>query len=173
MNNILGNEGFINKTGKFGASSILVDCRNEYFLQNIEEGILSTVKTLIECGYMTVTSCQGHKNYNENRTVTIQVEKEQLNFFKKIILDINSEINSKCCRYVILDINSKFDLYEGLFKNPKKIEIIFGKCTNPETVIAQKKFETLIKMRPLERTAFCSEWDIYEFPAAKHIDEIL
>lgn len=123
MDNILGNEGYINKSGKFGSSSVLVDCRKEYFLQNIEKGILSTIKTLIDCGYMTVTSCQGHKNYNENRTVTIQVEKEQLGFFKKIVFDINNEVDSKCCKYVILDINNKFDLYEGIFNNPKKLKL--------------------------------------------------
>lgn len=160
--NIRGDEGFINSLGKFGSPSELIDCREEGFLENIEDGIYTTVKKLVENGYMTVSSCQGHMNYNENRTVTIQVENDSIDYFRYLVYMINEELNTNKLRYLILDMLTCFDLYHGYHKEPRKIQFIFGSCTDPQTEIIQKKFEEFIEKRYVINFAKRQEWGKYE-----------
>lgn len=160
--NIKGKEGFINKLGTYGASSELIDCRSEGFLENIEDGIYSTVKTLIENGYLTVSSCQGHVNYNKNRTVTIQVEENMIDYFRYLVYRVNEDLTVSALRYLILDMIPGFDLYQGYYKNPKKIQFIFGSCIDSQTELIQKKFEHYIENGLVINWNKQQDWGKYE-----------
>lgn len=165
-----GSGGFINHTGEYGASSTLVDCRDPLFYQNIEDGIYSTVKALVNHGFFTHSSCQGHTGYNEIRSVTIQGDDTVINFLQYIIWSINQSHKEICIKYIILPINEGANLYKGVFTDGKRIQIQFGNCNDPQTLNAQKIFEDSIIKNKIDRIPYNKLWEMYSEDGSSHSD---
>ena len=60
MRNKLGDDGVINIDGKIGSVAESLDISDPEFFDSIETGIKSTVRVLINNGFKTYSSCQGH-----------------------------------------------------------------------------------------------------------------
>ncbi len=82
MKNKVGQYGVINKTGKIGSSAVLYKTTDPEFWKNIEKGIKSSVKSVINIGYETYSSCQGHRGtlYNK-RTLTVILSNEEIDIW--------------------------------------------------------------------------------------------
>ena len=146
MKNIRGKDGIINHTGCPGSPSELVDCRSDTFWDNIEEGIISTVRILVEKGFYTVSSCQGHLTSCPIRCVSVIGEIEDIRWFQYAVAEINRSLAvSRPIQYFLLEKQKKFTLYDGLFSNPQIIEISFGHFQHRETETKQKAFEEYIR----------------------------
>lgn len=152
MKNKKGIDGIINHTGLPGAPSELIDCREDDFWDNIEEGIKSTVKVVIECGFMTVSSCQGHEASNPFRCVSIIGEVREVRWIQYVVAIINQTANfAQPIQYSLLEKNTAMKLYDGMFERPIIIDISFGDCRRQDTSVKQKAFEK-----------YLSEYDRYD-----------
>ena len=90
MLNKLNPDGSINLGGK---NNVLVSPYSNNFYEEIEEGIVETVKILLSKGYLTVSSCDGFHDFNETAHVSVLVNSEEnvyLLMFNLKQLGINS-----------------------------------------------------------------------------------
>ncbi len=149
--------------------SEIVDCRSEYFFQNIETGIRSTVDTLVKNGFYTVSSCQGHKGFNEDRYVTVQVESGEEEYFKKIVYQVHQEYQESKMKFLVLKTPVSNPHIKD-FCNPVKIMLIFGNCTKKETEISQRIFESYIESNMKISCAAENAWSLYELTGEHHTD---
>lgn len=146
MSNIRGVDGIINRTGTPGAPSDIVDCRDDFFWDNIEDGIRSTVKAIVDKGFLTVSSCEGHASSCPFRCVSIICEEEDIRWFQLAISKINDNLDIKVpIMYALLDKQPAFCLYNNDFHNPKIIDISFGHFDSLETHKKQKAFEIYLR----------------------------
>ncbi len=137
MKNIRGKEGIINLDGKLGSDSLILDVNEPDFYECIEDGIKSTVKILIDNGFATYSSCQGHDSleYSCRNVVVILAEKEILPW-KAMIADLNI-LNKfkKPITYAIVDYR----------ENKKGFMILIGSIYNlSETLKKQSCLEKAI-----------------------------
>lgn len=157
--NVAGEDGIINRDGLPGSSSDLVDCRSMDFWDNIEEGILSTVKCLVSAGFLTFSSCQGHRSSNRNRCVSFFLE---YNIAHWLISGVNSLNGRHCFRHPIIAVIEKADtrcsLYQGEFDLPYIADIVFGDFEESETIEKQSCFE---------------EWISSCSPKRAHMDKVM
>lgn len=145
MHNIHGKDGIINRTGLPGASSNLIDCRNEDFWDDIEDGIRSTVKAFVSHGFYTVSSCQGHASSCSIRCISIIDERTKIRWIQQAVAEINmSNPRRNPIRYALLDKNPSYTLYSGIFSAPKIIDIALGHFLSEDTVANQNDLENYI-----------------------------
>lgn len=146
-----GSNGIINSTGLPGDSAELVDCREKDFLQNIEDGILSTVIIILRKGFYTLSSCQGHDVSCPYRCVSIVDDMENIRWLQKAVYMINqAESFKSSITYFILPYQSESNLYNGCFRDPCVIDIIFGDYRAGETIMKQQAFEVFLETHPVE-----------------------
>lgn len=131
MKNKKGDFGVINSTGKIGSPAHIIPIDSPDFYENIEKGIKSTVRTILSVGYITYSSCEGHKIEGyDTKTVTVILKNSDINKWKNMISRVNAENEFKNpISYLILDsfkdnlechfmilIGSVFDNKETLIK---------------------------------------------------------
>lgn len=140
--NIRGKTGIINETGLPGAAAELLDCRSADFMENIEDGIYSTVQTVITRGLWPVSSCEGHVESCPFRCVSVVDEPEMLRGIQYAIHQINQEyrFQNPIC-YYLLPYQENCTLYRDILKAPGVIDISFGDFRQPETLQKQQAFE--------------------------------
>ena len=168
-----GSHGIINCTGSPGDPAELVDCREKDFLQNIEDGILSTVVVLLNKGLYTVSSCQGHDVSCPYRSVSIVDEISIIRWFQQAVYRINSnESFKKPITYFILPYQTEDNLYDGCFQDPCVIDINFGDYRDNETIIKQHAFEMFINTHLIEGVSekLSNETVRYRLSNDDHID---
>ena len=143
--NTVGDDGTINEGGKTGFASRIVDCRDNDFWNNIEAGVLNTVRALVDSGYFTISSCQGHLEGNPNRCVSVIGEKHVIAGFQKAIDTINSiNPNITPITYHLLEVQDTCSVYRNEFKSPLIIDIIFGDYRENDTALMQNLFEQCV-----------------------------
>lgn len=176
--NRVGKSGIINKTGTPGSPGLLVDCRSERFYENIEKNILSTVSLLVEQGYFTLSSCEGHIESCPFRCVSVIAEIEIIHGFQRAIHQthmLDTAIGR--IRYCLLNPNPALELYLGEFTHPLIIDISFGDIRDENTQIRQNIFNTYIsqnKILPLTEDQLSnSEVLPYLDSPSSHIDVYL
>lgn len=126
MKNRCGEDGVINLEGKIGSPSLILDIEDPFFFDSIEHGIKSTVEVLIENGFRTYSSCQGHHNPEFSvRNVVVVLEPHEVVFWRAMIAELNivNEFNSPIT-YVCVDYKN------GL----KGLMIMFGSIFQIEEV---------------------------------------
>lgn len=143
MKNIKGANGVINKTGTEGAPSHIVDCREKDFYSNIEENIKDTVKCLIEAGFMTFSSCEGH-SWSPIRNVSLVVNDAECKQIQKMIYHVFKDSMCGVIHYAIRNYDV-FELYNDLYTQPKVISIFFGSIYCKDTLFKQEIFNNAIK----------------------------
>jgi hypothetical protein len=143
-----GPTGIINRTGLAGSSATLVDCRSEDFLDNIEDGIKSTVRVLIDHGYLTISSCEGHADSYSERTVSVIASDEDFNRILLAIVLANADTSDdEVIRYFVHPLDAKMNLYRDIdVKDWEVIDILFGGYDDKKTIIRQECFERQISL---------------------------
>lgn len=164
MHNVRGPEGVINLTGRLGDPAELVSIDAPDFYDNIEDGIISTVRLLVDNGFITTTSCQGHFDKRFfMRTVTVRLNKNEIEWWRLFISEMNilGSFREPVTYHILkTDKENEFDLM-----------ILFGSVYDiDETIIKQKKFEDNI---PTIRSMYYSRKDPYKDYSSnnKHINE--
>ncbi len=149
--NIRGENGIINSSGKPGSPSELIDCHEENFLSNIEDGIKSTVISIVSSGFHTLSSCQGHEESCPYRCVSIVDDISVIRALQFMIYTINSS-NAfyDPITYYLLPYQKECGLYSGKFRHPAVIDIIFGDCRKTGTIQKQRIFEDFITQNSIE-----------------------
>ena len=168
-----GSHGIINCTGSPGDPSELVDCRERDFLQNIEEGIKSTVIVILNKGLFTLSSCQGHAISCPYRCVSIVDDITIIRWIQQSVYTINqTELYKIPISYYILPYQDECKLYPGCFENPYIIDINFGDFRDDETITKQISFEMFLKEHTVEAIEKQLTNDIvkYRLPNDNHID---
>lgn len=90
MKNRFGEDGVINLEGKVGSPSLILDIEDPFFFDSIEHGIKSTIEVLIENGFRTYSSCQGHHNPDFSvRNVVVILEPHEVVFWRAMIAELN------------------------------------------------------------------------------------
>lgn len=168
--NKIGEEGFINHTGKFGASADLIHIDAENFFDNIEEGIYNTVKVLVENGFFTCSSCQGHVGYNKARTVTVQGTKEDINYLKSVVWRVRQCDKNLKVQYMVLPLMEKGNIYKENLDHCAKIMIYFGPCDLASTLKGQDVFEKYIVEGSREKYTYDSKYEMYALDISNHSD---
>lgn len=155
MKNKLGEDGVINLDGKLGSEAQLLSVDDPDFFNAIELEIRQTVKVIIENGFVTYSSCQGHHSpLYSLRNVVVVLPEQEIDYWRAMIAEINI-LNqfSDPISYSIVD-----------YRNDKKgLMIIFGSIFQlKETVLKQKCFEEYI---PLVKSNFYNKKheDIVDF----------
>lgn len=173
--NIRGSHGIINQTGTPGAPSELVDCRSKDFLQNIEEEIMSTVIVILNKGLYTVSSCQGHSVSCPYRCVSIVDEISIIRWLQYTVYIINNTESFRTpITYFILPFQSELSLYNGCFRDPCVIDIIFGDYRDEETAIKQHAFEVYLRTHSVKEVSeqLSNEIMRYRLSNDAHVDVI-
>lgn len=137
MKNILGADGIINIDGKLGSAAEILQIDDPYFYNAIEDGIKSTVKILIDNGFETYSSCQGHHDFRYSlRNVSLVLKESEIDAWRAMIAELNIMKNfAKPITYAIVEYKKK----------KKGLMIIFGSVFNmQETEYKQKCFEECI-----------------------------
>lgn len=90
MKNVKSPEGIINVTGTLGDKSFILDPDDEGFFDEIEDGISSTVRCILDAGFRTVSSCEGHQHdLYQIRSVSISLTKSETVYWQYMISDLN------------------------------------------------------------------------------------
>ncbi len=145
-----GSDGIINCTGKPGAPSELVDCRDADFLRNIEDGIISTVVAITGKGLYTLSSCQGHAASCPYRCVSVVHEISVIQWLQQAVYAVNrAEAFRQPITYYLLDYPPECGLYAGCFQDPRVIDVNFGDFRDSETVRKQGAFERYLETHPV------------------------
>ena len=128
------------KAGKNGilSASSYRNPEDKDFWTGIEPGILSTVKVLLDNGYETVSSCEGHPYvpYRE-RCVTVRVSKERIDDLLNTMVKINE---SNVFKIPLLFCSLEVPQDTGL----RDVQILFGEYNNPSTFEKQNIFNQYI-----------------------------
>ena len=126
IKNVVGKDGIINLTGEIGSPAKMYKVEDSEFWDNIEEGIKSTVKVIIDNGFKTYSSCQGHINTEYNsRSVTVILQNHEVEYWLNFINYLNNK----------LLINSKIEfLLVPKQNNITNLFIKFGKVENIDYV---------------------------------------
>lgn len=137
MRNKLGDDGVINIDGKIGSVAEILDISDPEFFDSIETGIKSTVRVLINNGFKTYSSCQGHYDASFSlRNVVVVLESFEVDFWRAMIAEINI-LNKfqEPITYLLVD-----------YKDGKKgLMIIFGSVFQLDEVEKKQKcFENVI-----------------------------
>lgn len=173
--NIRGKSGIINVKGEPGFGSELVDCRDEKFWANIEDGIKSTVAEIIKAGLFTVSSCEGHSESCPYRCVSIISERSIIRTIQIIIAEANRTLPEVVLpiRYYLLDVQNAFTLYKDEFIEPQIIDIVFGDFRDNATFEKQKLFEKMIGHNELHERATVDDQYVLPYLIGKenHIDQ--
>ena len=173
--NIRGETGIINSQGKPGFGSELVDCRDNEFWINIEDGIKSTVEAIVHAGLFTVSSCQGHSESCPYRCVSIIAEQPKIRAIQLMISKVNNMLEKEVqpIRYYLLEVQKAFSLYENEFIDPRIIDIVFGDFREKDTFDKQRLFEELICRDELHDKEYIDERIVrpYLMQKGNHIDQ--
>ena len=168
-----GQFGIINSTGKPGDPSELIDCRDEGFLANIEDGILDTVVAVLNKDLFTVSSCEGHAVTCPYRCVSIINELPVIRWLQQAIYEINNHgAYQKPILYYLLPYQETCGLYAGYFDRPFIIDIIFGNYQEDETILKQHAFEKYLRENAVGKidTDLPGELTCYRKSSGDHID---
>lgn len=161
-NNVKGDLGVINKSGKIGDSAFLINPKEKTFWDNIEQGVKSTVKILLNEGLKPYSSCQGHDRVYANRYVAVTMEREEVKGLKNFIYNLNQRKKyNRPILYGLVETPSEKFIYKNEFINPVIVEIIFGLYNNKETLKKQKDFEQHLNATTLKNTGLDCP-DIYK-----------
>lgn len=171
--NVRGKTGIINETGLPGAPAELLDCRSADFMENIEDGVRSTVQAVLAAGLWPVSSCQGHLESCPFCCVSLADEPEMLWGIQYAIHEINREghFSFPVC-YYLLPYRESCALYRDVLKAPGVIDISFGDFRQPETVQKQRAFEAYLAAGRLQprQEALPQAWVLPYMRGSEHID---
>ena len=137
MKNVLGTDGVINLDGKLGSKAEILKTDDPLFYESIEEGIRSTVKILIDNGFITYSSCQGHHSHDYSfRNVVVVLEQYEIDAWRAMIAELNILKKFKQpITYLVVDYRD----------NKKGLMVILGSVFDiKETEFKQKCFEESI-----------------------------
>ena len=146
MKNILGDDGIINLDGKLGSKSEILSSDDPLFYDAIEEGIKSTVKKLIDNGFETYSSCQGHHDPKYSlRNIVIVLTENEINAWRAMIAELNIQ------KKFAIPITHLIVQYKN---NKKGLMVILGSVFDiEETKYKQKCFEECIPN--IKRDYYC------------------
>lgn len=130
MDNVRGDDGCINATGVPGGNAkMLKSSLDVDFLSQIEDGIKDTVILLLEYGFSTFSSCQGHSYGSKYCFVSIIDDYEQIINYKNSFENYLNNNIKYMIKPIILELSKyddEMDIYNRMKKNLTILKFIFG-----------------------------------------------
>ena len=123
-------------SGNSNLSYMINNKYREELLENVEDGIKEVVRKLIDVGYETLSSCQGHPIKTEEfehlfRYVKFCIERTQASRIVKNVKDINMKYKTNITVYITDNENNGEEYLKEVtnkeYKEPLTAEICFGR----------------------------------------------
>lgn len=136
----------INLAGRPGSPATLVDCRCPDFWDNIETGVRSTVRCVLDRGWRTVSSCEGHEEASPWRCFSVMAEQEQIHAFIQMIARFNAAHRPDIeIAFSVFSPDRHLHLYEDEFPvHPLIADVILGNIRDADLARKQTIFENYL-----------------------------